>query len=308
MAAMRPQHLREVDLNLLVTLQALLEERHVTRAAKRCFLSQPAMSRAFERLKDMLGDQLLIRSGRTYERTARGERLLRELQTLLPRIESIVRGQEFEPSRSDEGFRIALTDHASVILMPSLVKRLRTEAPGIKIETSPWRTQAFEDLSTGRIDLALSAETSPPGLQNEVLFGLDFICVVGVHQKQRSPRLTLSQYLPLPHVLVETWTAQQTLVERPLAQLGAKRRVVLTVPYFVPAIFAVAYTDMIVTVPGKLAKIVGPIPGIRYAQPPKELKPFPYFMTWHPRLSLEPAHVWFREQFRQISQTIGRKQ
>jgi DNA-binding transcriptional LysR family regulator len=106
--------------------------------------------------------------------------------------------------------------------------------------------------------------------------------------------------------LVETWTAQQTLVERPLAQLGAKRRVVLTVPYFVPAIFAVAYTDMIVTVPGKLAKAVGLIPGIRYAHPPKELKPFPYFMAWHPRLSVEPAHVWFRDQFCQVSQAIGR--
>ena len=301
---MRVTHLRHCDLNLLIALQALLEERHVTRAAQRCFLSQSAMSRAFERLQDMLSDQLLIRSGRAYERTARGESLLRELQTLLPRLEAMVRGEEFEPARSEERFRIALTDHASVMLMPSLARALRAGAPGVRVETAPWRPQAYEDVTAGRLDLALSAETSPPGLQTEVLFKLDFICVVGIKQKLGSRRLSLAQYLPLPHLLVETWIGQQTLVERPLAHLGAKRRVVLTVPFFVPAIFAVAYTDLIVTVPRKLAMIVGRIPGIRYAEPPKELEPFPYFMTWHPRLTSEPAHAWFRDQIRQAARTV----
>lgn len=301
---MRATHLRQVDLNLLIALQALLEERHITRAAQRCFLSQPAMSRAFERLQDMLGDQLLIRGGRKYERTVRGENLLRELQTLLPRLESMVRGEEFRPARTEERFRIALTDHASVVLMPSLARGLRVEAPGVKVETSPWRPQAYEDVTAGRLDLVLCAETSPAGLQTEVLFKLDFICVVGMKQKLRSRRLSLTQYLPLPHVLVETWTGQQTLVDRTLAHLGVKRRVVLTVPFFVPAIFAVAYTDLIVTVPRTLAKIVGRIPGIRHVEPPKELAPFPYFMTWHPRLSSEPAHAWFREQIRHAARAI----
>lgn len=304
MAGMRQTHLRQVDLNLLLALHALLEERHITRASKRCFLSQPAMSRALDRLREMFGDALLIRSGRSYERTVRGETLLRQLDSLLPRLESMVQGEEFEPSRSEERFRIALTDHASVMLMPSLAKGLRSDARGVKVETSPWRSQAFEDVASGRIDLALSAETSPPGLHTEVLFQLDFICIVGINQKLRSRRLTLAQYLPLPHVLVETWTGQQTLVERPLAQLGQKRAVVLSVPFFVPAIFAVAHTDMIVTVPRKLAKIVGQIPGTRYAEPPKEIKPFPYFMAWHPRLNDEPAHAWFREQVRGAARTV----
>jgi DNA-binding transcriptional LysR family regulator len=252
----------------------------------------------------MFGDQILIRSGRGYQRTVRGESLLRGLQRLLPRIELMVQGEEFQASRSEERFRIALTDHASMMLMPSLASNLRAEARGVKVETSPWRSQAYEDVTAGRIDLALSAETSPSGLQTEVLFELDFICIVGINQKLRSRRLTLAQYLPLPHVLVETWTGRQTLVERSLAQLGAKRTVVLSVPFFVPAIFAVAHTDMIVTVPRKLAKIVGQIPGTQYAEPPKELKPFPYFMTWHPRLTGEPAHAWFRERIRLAAQAI----
>src|SRR5947207_8775258 len=95
-------HLRNVDLNLLVALHALLEERHVTRASKRCFLSQSAMSRALERLREIFDDALLIRSGRAYQRTVRGDSLLRELESILPRLESIVRGEEFDPVRSQE--------------------------------------------------------------------------------------------------------------------------------------------------------------------------------------------------------------
>src|SRR6202171_5099844 len=105
MFTMPEVHLRNVDLNLLHPLHALLEERHVTRAAKRCFLSQPAMSRGLERLREMFGDPLLVRSGRGYERTVRGERVLGELGSLMPRLEAIVGGEEFDPARNQERFR-----------------------------------------------------------------------------------------------------------------------------------------------------------------------------------------------------------
>ncbi len=105
-------HINRADLNLLHTLFALLEERHVTRAARRCFLSQPAMSRALERLREMFGDELLIRVGREYQRTARGERLLRDLESLLPRLELLLKGEQFDPALSEERFRVTMTDHA----------------------------------------------------------------------------------------------------------------------------------------------------------------------------------------------------
>src|SRR2546428_14082435 len=105
MRTMRGVHLRNVDLNLLLALQALLTERHVTRAAKRCFLSQSAMSRALERLRHMLGDLLLVRSGRAYERTVRGERVLGVLASLMTRFAAMVRGEEIVPARNLERFQ-----------------------------------------------------------------------------------------------------------------------------------------------------------------------------------------------------------
>src|SRR5258707_14777169 len=139
MSLMHRVHLRNLDLNLLVLLNALLEERHITRAAERSFLSQSAMSRALERLREMFGDPLLVRSGRAYERTVRGERVLRELEALMPGLEAMVRGEQFDPARSQERFRVAMTDHASMILMPSLVARVRRAAAHVKLEVSAWR-------------------------------------------------------------------------------------------------------------------------------------------------------------------------
>ena len=301
---MREVHLRNLDLNLLHPLHALLEECHVTRAARRSFLSQPAMSRALERLREMFGDPLLVRSGRGYERTVRGERVLRALDALMPRLEGIVRGEEFDPARSQERFRVALTDHASTTLLPSLVARLRKAAAHMKLEVSTWRTEAYEDVAAGRLDIALSAEEVPPALESEVILDLDFVCLVGSAQRMRSRRLTLKQYLQFPHALVETLAGQQTLVDRPLAQLGAKRHVVFSLPFFVPAIFAIAQTDLVLTLPRKLAKIAAGMAGLRVVEPPREIKAFPYFMAWHPRLTTEPAHAWFREQLRTAARTI----
>ena len=301
---MRDVHLRNLDLNLLQPLHALLEERHVTRAAARTFLSQPAMSRALERLRDMFGDPLLVRSGRGYERTVRGERVLRELEALLPRVEGMVRGEKFDPARSQERFRVAMTDHATMILMPPLAARIRRMAAGVRLEVSAWHGQAYEDVVAGRLDAALSAEVAPPILEAEVIFDMDFVCVIGSAVRVRARRFTLAQYLQLPHALVRTLEGQQTPVDRTLAQLGAKRRVALTLPFFVSAIFAIAQTDLVLTVPRRLAKITAGMAGVRIVEPPREIKVFPYFMAWHPRLTSEPAHAWFRAQLRTAARTV----
>jgi len=304
---MREVHLRNVDLNLLHALYALLEERHVSYAAKRSFLSQPAMSRALDRLRETFGDPLLVRTGRVYERTPRGERVLRELESIMGRLAAMVQGEEFDPAQSQERFRVAMTDHGSTILLPALLEHVRKAAPHARLEISAWRTQAYEDVVAGRIDLALSAEAVPPTLESEVIFNLDFVCLVGSTQPVRKRRFTLKQYLQLPHALVETLGGQQTMVDRPLAQLGVKRRVALRLPFFLPAIFALAKTDLVLTVPRKLARITAPIAGLRVVEPPREIKAFPYFMAWHSRLTSEAAHAWLREQVRAAARSIRSK-
>ena len=294
---MRDVHLRQVDLNLLSTLYALLEERHVTRAAKRCFLSQPAMSRSLERIRDTFGDELLIRTGRIYERTVRGEWLLRELENLLPRLEALVRGEPFDPAQSRERLRVALTDNGSIVLLPALTQRIRTAAPDITLEIVAWHDRSFEDVEAGKIDLALSPLAAPSPLETERLFKEDFVCLLGADHKLRSRRFTLKQYLELAHVAVGA-------LDRPVADLGLRRRVALSVPFLVAAVAAVAGSDLVLTLPRKLAKAVAAMANVRSVEPPPEIKSFQYFMVWHPRLTAEPAQVWFREQLRIVAKTI----
>ena len=304
---MRQVHLRDVDLNLLHALHALLTERHVTRAAKRCFLSQSAMSRALERLRHMFGDPLLVRSGRAYERTVRGERVLRELGSLMPRLEALVRGEEFDPARSQERYRVAMTDHAAMVLMPPLMERIRSGAANVTVEAAAWNDRVYGDVAAGRIDTALSAEAPPPVLETEVLYEEDFVCLVGRAQRIGTRRFTLKEYLDLPHAIVETWEGQQAPVDRPLAERGLRRRAVLRIPFFVPTIFTVARTDVILTVPRRLGKIAVATADVRIVEPPHEIKGFLYFMAWHPRLTREAEHAWFRDQLRMAAGSIRTK-
>ena len=271
---MRAVHLRNVDLNLLHALEALLEERHITRAAKRSFLSQSAMSRALERLREMFGDPLLVRTGRVYERTARGEQLLRELESLMPRLEAMVRGEKFDPARSQERFRVAMTDHAAMVLMPPLVHRIRKAGTNVDVHAFAWNDRIYEEVAAGRMDVALSAEVPPSPLESEVLYEEDFVCLVGRALQTRTRRFTLKQYLALPHAVVETWAGQQTRVDRPLADLGLKRCAALRIPFFVPTVLSIVHTDLVLTVPRRLAKILAPIAKVDAVEPPHEIQGF----------------------------------
>src|ERR1700722_10348385 len=122
---MRITHLRQADLNLLVAFTAVAEERNITRAASRLLLSQPAVSRALHRLREMFHDDLLIRTSNGYEPTPKGQRLLQDLATMLPRLDRLMAGGEFDPATEDGSFRIAATDHAAYPLPPDSTRRWR---------------------------------------------------------------------------------------------------------------------------------------------------------------------------------------
>jgi DNA-binding transcriptional LysR family regulator len=304
MMTMRYKHISKGDLNLLQTLSVLLEERHITRAAQRCAVSQSAMTRAFYRLRDMFGDDLLIRGGGHYERTARGEHLLDELDKILPRLESMIRGGGFDPAQSHDRFRVTMTDYGCTVLLPGVMERLSKAAPHVTFELIAWHDRRFDDVGTGKLDLVFDVVGAPPTLQSEALFSDQMVCLLASNHPARGRRLTLRQYLKYPHAAVNILAGQQTIPDRPLGDLALERRVALVVPFSVPAVFAIAQTDMILTLPRKLAKKVLAIAPVRMAEAPEEINSFRYTMFWHPRLSAEPAHHWLREQLRAAASVL----
>ncbi len=296
---MHSVHLRSVDLNLLLPLQALLEECNVTRAGRRVNLSQPAMSRALERLRELLGDDLLIRGQGGYRLTARGGVLLRELELLLPRLEALVRGEAFSPATAEGRIRLAMTDYAASVNLPRLLPALARAAPGIRLEVSAWRERAYEDLADGTVDLVFTPLATPPEYCIECLRDESFVCLMGQDHRHTRPVFSMQEYLRYAHISIETEPGQQNLVDRSLAEAGFRRNVLLRLPYSGPAVSALEQTSLILTVPARMAESLRGRARIREAAAPAELPGFQYSMAWHPRLDKEALHAWFREIVRQ---------
>ena len=297
---MRAVHLRSIDLNLLLPLQALLEERSVTRAGERVHLSQPAMSRALERLRETLHDDLLIRSEHGYQLTPRGSALRQELELLLPRLELLWSGETFSPGLTSERVCLAMTDYAATVILPHLMPVLGREAPALTVEVIPWREKSYEDLATGTAHLVFSPLATPSHFQTERLFGERFVCLLGQKHPCKRRSLSLKEYLPSRHVSVETWPRQENLIDRPLVEAGHRRKVALHLPYVFPAVQALANTDLVLTIPSRLASAVAGLYQVRQAAAPREIPVFQYAIVWHPRLEREALHAWFREVVRRV--------
>jgi DNA-binding transcriptional LysR family regulator len=291
---MRGTHIRHVDLGLLATLQALVEERSISRAAERMFLSQPAMSRAFDRLQALFGDELLVRTKQGYEPTHRALHLYAELEQLLPRLNGLLRGDEFHPATATDTFRIAATDFAASVLLPAFVAELSKAAPSVSLEIAPWDDSVFHKLETNALDLALWVNAAPSEFRTEVLFQDSFMCLVRRDHPAGKGALTLERYLAYPHALILLAQQRQGIIDKALEEKGIHRRVQLKIPYFASAAWVIEQSDMILTVPKRLAIRLAKISRTRMLEPPIELAEFRYIQVWHPRFDSDPAHQWLR--------------
>jgi DNA-binding transcriptional LysR family regulator len=303
---MRTTHLRQADLNLLIVFTVLAEERNVTRAASRLLLSQPAVSRALQRLRDMFGDDLLIRTATGYEPTRKGLRLLHELESTLPRLDRLLSDADFDPAIEDTSFRIAATDHATHVLCPHLCRTVLPSAKKVEFSFVPLHDGQFEAMERGRIDLLLLADdgVAPSHFSREVIFEVEFVCVVA-RESAFKRALTLKQYLAADHIGINIVRGIQTIPEKRLSAIGAKRRCPMVVPYHTAAMRSLVGTDLVVTVPRAIAELETSNPKLRIVKAPALLGTYKYLMVWHPRMETDAAHKWLRSIVREAGKTVS---
>ncbi|WP_370373613.1 LysR family transcriptional regulator [Catenulispora sp. GP43] len=295
-------HIERVDLNLLAPLAALLEERHVSHAAALAGMSQPAMSRALQRLRDTLGDELLVRTPQGYRLTPRAERVQRQLRAVLPRLESLFAPEEFDPAEAAESFRVAGTDYSRV-LAPAVFRRVFQQSPRSTLHLRTWHDAIYDDLDRGVVDLVFFARSEPmPTLHTEHLFDDRFVCVLSAdHPLAAGEEITLQDYLDAAHVIVDTTGERQTAIEKRLEDLGTRRRAGLTVPYHSLAALSVLGTRLILTLPERLLAQQPPEPGLRVMPAPEVIRPMKYQMAWHPRLDGDLGQRWLRDSIRAVA-------
>src|SRR6201997_627080 len=225
MMAMRLEKLRQADLNLLITFAAIAEEKSITAAASRLFLSQPAVSRALQRARAMFQDELLLRSPQGFELTLRGRKILDELEGLLPRMENLVAPNLFDPMREKSHFRISGPDNVCTAVVPRLCRQYANGRYQVEFEFLPWQTGIAELVEHGQLDLVLHIDDGllPSHFQSERLYREDWICAVA-RDSRFGDQLTLKQYLSASHIAVSTLAGVQTIPDKRLAAVGAKRR------------------------------------------------------------------------------------
>ena len=301
---MRLTHTRQADLNLLVALAVLLEERQISTAADRYFLSQPAMSRSLQRLRTLLGDELLVKTKEGYELTLRAKQIQSELTEILTRLEIMLRGGSFDAAIAEDCFTIACTDYAAMIMGQPLFQSFYCQAPHASLNIESWYDEAFSDCQKGKLDLIMWVNAVPQPLVSKVLFEEEFVCVLSQDNPLSQQELTLQEFLGCSHVVVNVEKGQQTLIERKLEELGVTRKPALRVPYFSAAIYAVQGTSLIATVPRRIAQSYSRHLNIKVSQAPLELEPFRYIMAWHPRLSEDKAHCWLRDTIEHCAMSI----
>jgi DNA-binding transcriptional LysR family regulator len=296
MHIMHDVSLSAVDLNLLVVLRALLTERHVTRAAARVGLSQSATSHALARLRELYGDALLVRSGRTLSLTPRAARLLPSLERGLSELESAIVGEPaFQASTARRTFTLGMADYLQALIMGPLLRRLAKRAPGIDLSVVVF-PNLRELVESGVVDLAFTvAGPELRGLSQEPLFSEGFMCMVRRGHPQIKKTLSMKTYLAQRHVVVAPGGTPGTLVDSILAQHGFERRIALRVTNFLIAPVVVSQTDLINTMPERLARRMAKTYGLRLLPPPLELPQFQYCLLWHPRLDQDEAQRWLRE-------------
>ena len=293
-------NLAHVDLNLLVAFDALMVERHVTRAGQRIGLSQPAMSAALNRLRHLANDELFIRQPDGMHPTARAEEIAGPIRRALENIHGTLYPQAFEPARAERTFRIALNDFGASVLLPPLVKRLSLLAPGVDLRALPANDErAIEMLDRGHVDIAVgSFDKAPSGrFEFEILFQSAFTCVVrNDHPATARAPVSLEEFAELPHLLFSQTGDATGFVDTVLAKVGLRRRVAVTVPHFLVAPFVLAQSDMVATLPTRLVEDFAGLAGLSVIEAPVGLPEFPCTLLWTRRAGVAAAHAWFRHQ------------
>jgi DNA-binding transcriptional LysR family regulator len=302
-------NVNQLDLNLLIALDALLTERNVTRAAERIGVSQSTMSGSLLRLRRFFGDVLLVRVGRDYCLTEMAEELQIAVREVMFLIEArIARRHVFDPATDPHTFTIAATDYAMIILIHPLLERLADEARGVTIHLSQYRSTGvvFDLLSRGSVDLAITSGTNL-AMPNEVVLTERWVCAISRDNPEVGEVLSREQYFELPHLAFATDVTMSTSMgegDRQVLSMGEQRNIQVRCESFAALPFLLSGTHLVTLIQERLGRKLCDTADVRLLEPPIPLDGFSLRAMWHPSRSSDPALLWLRESLREVAAAL----
>ena len=298
-------NLASLDLNLVVSLRALLEERNVTRAGQRIGLSQPAMSASLARLRRHFDDDLLARVGGHYELTALGQVLLDRTSTAYDVLERLFASQaDFDPGSEKREFKLVASDYAVAVFGAELARVVHEEAPGIRLRFVQTPPTVVDDTAT--LLSTTDGLLMPHGVISEFpatdLYEDKWVFLIADDHPDVDDRLTLGDLGRLP------WVTYQRTYDAPavrqLGMLGIEPRVEVSVDSFQLLPLLVAGTRRIALIQARLARLLAPLAAVLTVEPPYEAVPLREAMWWHPVHTHDAAHIWLRETTARVGRRI----
>lgn len=302
-----PINLRSVDLNLLVVLDAMMVERHVTRAAARVGMSQPAMSNALSRLRQLFKDELFVRAAGRMEPTPRAFEMAETVQSILRQAERLMISDiTFDPARADRRFTLRMSDLVGYLALPQITSLLRQKAPGLTMEvlhTSP--SDTLRALEADTLDLAISMALETSRLIRSVpLFQDRMCCIMRAGHPLTRGRMSLERFLDHPHMRVAMSPTDMRFVDNVLLERGLQRRIVLTVPHWLLVPPTLMQSDLLAVVSRRLADKFAGEGSIVIRALPFESAPFDWRLYWHRRNEGSNSHRWLRETIGTLCRSI----
>ena len=304
---MNEMNLVAVDLNLLKIFDALLRERSVSRAARQLGLTQPAVSHALGRLRDLLGDPVLVRAGGSMQPTARALALAPAVAQALQQIAAaLAPPAPFVAAGSTHRFIFAMSDYAAFLLGPALLRRLRGAAPqATAVIRTASRALGFAMLEANEAELIIGNFPHPPAsLKGEDLGSDDWVCTFRNGHPALVRTFDLDAYTALQHLNVSLRGEAGGLIEDALADIGRQRQVVATVGHFLIVPYLVAGSDLVATEPRRIVEAMATALGLVTRAPPFQARPFPLTQMWHRRNESDKAHLWLRETVRSVAAEV----
>ncbi|MBR1091471.1 LysR family transcriptional regulator [Bradyrhizobium manausense] len=301
-------NIRRLDFSLLLIFDELVRHKRTTVVADRLGLSQSAVSHALTRLRDLFDDPLFSRRPDGLTPTRRALELAPKVRELMQRAQEVVGGAAaFDPAVSDRQFRLAANDFVATSIGPLLLEKLATEAPATRLVSRFAVGQAaFEALRKHELDLAIGRFYEiPDEFETDILLQESFSVIARHRHPRLAETLDLATYLDVDHLLVSFQGRLAGVVDETLARQGLKRRVRASVPMFLTAFAAVAGSDLVATVPARLAQRFAPVFGLRVLPPPLDIDSFPVSLVRLAATKSDPGLAWLVSRVRQIADALG---
>jgi len=295
-------NLSSIDLNLLVVLEAVLQEQSATRSAARLHVTQSAISSALRRLRELFDDPLMIRTRHGFIPTARALQLAPELERVLSGARALLAPSERDPVHSTRTLSIAATDAISIVLLPTLLPALARSLPRARVRmVTLEHALAGHGLARGEVDLLIGIPpTLPAGCSGEPLYEDEIVCVTRADHPSIRPgrRLTLDLFARLPHAEVALFGTPDDRVDQALARASRTREIAITVPHFSSIPYAVAHSDCVAILGRRLANVYAKPLGLRIHAPPVPLPGLTVQQVWHNRSAHDRGVLRLRELLR----------